>query len=304
MSYPRIASRVFSSMWALRPMELASLLNVLQSRMAGERAAPETLHALREGASDRFRLTHYTGGKENIYAIAEGDANGGSKLVAAADTVLIFGSGILGKHLSAMEEDCAGGLSVDRLQAALQTAAADPAIKNIILHLDTPGGVATGMEETALLIEQISQTKNVVAYVDSLCASAGMWIIAACDYIYVTPSADVGSIGVYSALFDLSAHYAKEGVKVELFKDGAYKAAGYPGTSLTDEQRAKILEDVMECSGTFKASVKKYRPHVSAETMQGQCFTGAKAVEAGLADHVVHSLADVLSDLAALKHLG
>jgi signal peptide peptidase SppA len=303
MSYAHIANKVLHAKWAITPAMLGSILSVLHSRMAHDHLSPEAAKAFTAHSPDRrFAVSKYsaTTGLELPDAPAN-DVAPASATQTAPTTAVVFASGILGKHLSSMEEMCAGGLSVDRLTLALEEAAADPSIKNIVLWLDTPGGVVTGIPETRDLVAKIRETKTIVAYCDSLCASAGYWIASACDYIYCTRSADLGSIGVYSALLDVSAMYAAAGVKVELFKDGIYKAAGFPGTTLTDEQRAEILQSVLDTSTAFKADVTEARPQVKAATMEGQCLTGADAVKAGLADALVGSLAEVLADLAALK---
>lgn len=325
MSYARILSKVFNEKWAITPGMLASILGVLQSRLVGETNQTITAKNSRRGLTVKHYIPGHATALEDIkvaiidnagkreVALSELSAEDIPQLVPASDsapsalsavqnqTIVIFGSGILGKHLSSMEEDCAGGLSVDRIQEAITEAAANPAIKNIVLWLDTPGGVVTGIPATADLIAQVRQTKTIVAYCDSLCASAGMWIAAACDRIYCTRDAELGSIGVYSALHDLTAMYEKAGVKVELFKDGIYKAAGFPGTSLTDAQRADILAGVLETSAAFKADIRKYRGAIKDEVMQGQCFTGQAAIAAGLADDLVSNLDDVLRDLALLS---
>lgn len=296
MSYARIISRVQNEKWAIMPDRLAALYGVLLSRDAGH-----ALPALAPSGVPRgLKVSRYAAG-----AIVPDAADGSAVQPASAapGVAVIFASGVLGKHLSAMEEDCAGGLSVDKLQAALSAAAADPAIGTIVLHLDTPGGVVTGIPETRDLVRRISSSKTIVAYCDSLCASAGYWIASACDYIYATRSADLGSIGVYSALLDLTVHYAQEGVKVELFKQGAYKAAGFPGTSLTDEQRAEIQSGVDDLASQFKADVRESRPQVEASAMEGQCLMGISAVKAGLADVIVADLAEVLADLARVPVL-
>lgn len=295
MSYARIISRVQNEKWAIMPDRLAALYGVLLSRDAGQALPP-----LAPGGSNRgLKVSRYAAGA----VVPDTGSDSGVQPTASPGVAVIFASGVLGKHLSAMEEDCAGGLSVDKLQAALSAAAADPAIGTIVLHLDTPGGVVTGIPETRDLVRRISAAKTIVAYCDSLCASAGYWIASACDYIYATRSADLGSIGVYSALLDLTVHYAQEGVKVELFKQGAYKAAGFPGTSLTDEQRAEIQSGVDDLASQFKADVRESRPQVEASAMEGQCLMGISAVKAGLADVIVADLAEVLADLARVPVL-
>lgn len=277
--YPRIIHRVFNSIWALEPAMMNTVLTLVHTRLAGEDFQGPALERERS---------------ESVEDVAR--------------TRIIFASGIVGKHLSAMEQMCAGGLSLDRLALELEDAASDPGVSDIVLWLDTPGGVVTGTPETASLIRSIAAVKPIVGYCDSLCASAGYWLLAGCDMIYATPSAELGSIGVYSALYDYSDWMAKEGVKLELFKAGDFKAMGLPGTQLTDGQRA-LLKDkvdaiyteftgwVAACRGT--ASTAREASTVDLATMQGQTFRGEAARAAGLCDAIVTGLDQVLDELAA-----
>jgi signal peptide peptidase SppA len=326
MSYARIIQKVFHSPWAIHQPMLGSILTVLGTRLAAEQAAltpadsaDATAPAAQFGGgrSGQFRLDRLAvdrfgelvnwSDRAHRAGLAQARAGGSyaaayeSEIAAApaGQTMVIFGSGILGKHLDSMEETCAGGLSVDKIQAALREARDDDKVASVILHLDTPGGIVYGIAETAALVRQIATTKPIVGFGDSQTASAGYWILAATDHIYVTPSADLGSIGVYSAFYDYSAMCAQKGIKVELFKDGIYKGAGFPGTSLTDEQRTLIQEEVNLCSADFKAAVRAHRAGVTDETMQGQCFFGKQAIAAKLADSLVNSLEEVVADLAA-----
>jgi signal peptide peptidase SppA len=254
----------------------------------------ERVHA--QALAAYYEAGGYEGGGLAAYQQSAASA---TAALPAGQTLVIFGSGVLGKHLSEMEEACAGGLSVDRLQAALGEARDDDKISAVVLHLDSPGGVVYGIAETAALVRSIRERKHCVAYCDTLAASAAYWIVSACDYLYLTTSAEVGSIGVYSAVVDYSEWCAKQGIKVELIKDGTFKGAGFPGTTLTEEQRAKIQSDVLACSVAFKADVRAHRgATVSDDTMQGQCHLSADAVRLGLADAIVPDLAAVLRDLA------
>lgn len=327
MSYPRIIQKVFHSPWAIHQPMLGSILTVLATKLAGEQASiAEGLPANtgRVGAVEgyargrrfgvsRFGVSRFGElvdfeAKALAAGWAKGDREAGdfntaayqAELAAApaGQTMVIFGSGILGKHLDSMEEICAGGLSVDRIQAALAEGRDDGKVASIIVHLDSPGGVVYGIAETAALIRSISALKPIVGFCDSQAASAAYWILAACDSINVTSSADLGSIGVYCAIFDYSAWCAKEGIKVELFKDGTFKAAGFPGTSLTDDQRAHLQGEVNACSAQFKADVRAGRAGIADGTMQGQCYFGQQAVDLKLADAVVPGLDAVILDLA------
>ena len=284
--YPRIIHRVFHSYWAIQPGMLDTILTLLHTRLAGISAvrAEEDLEP----------------------GLVEEEEMASEEIVQK--TVILFAKGIVGKHLSALDMMC-GGLSLDALSRRLEEAAADETVREIVLWLDTPGGVVTGTPETAALIRRIrAQGKTVVGYCDSLCASAGYWIMGACDGIYCTRSAMLGSIGVYSALYDYQGWMEKNGYKLELFKAGDYKAMGLPGTELTKQQRKLLQDEVDAIYGEFTSAVTGDRGEVTdfheavkigKETMQGQTFRGHAAVAAGLADVVVDGLEDVLADLRA-----
>jgi ClpP class serine protease len=327
MSYPHILRAVFNSPWALEPGTFGPIFHTLHTHMfAGEQrpAAAVTvgtdpilrLTGMGRSSMGRFGIDRF--GKQGdrlinhsarIYAEASRRAETPGdfqQIVQEEEAALppgqilhIFGSGILGKHLSSMDELCSGGLSVDRIQEALRLARDDDKVAAVMLQLDTPGGICYGMAETAALVRSIIATKNCAAFCDSLTASAGYWCTCGADYFYLTPSSDVGSIGVYSAFVNYVEWCKKAGIEVQLVTDGGtYKGAGYPGTALTPEQLANIKAEVMSCSQAFHADVRLGRAGVGDATMQGQCFTGQAAVDAKLADALVNDLEDALADLA------
>lgn len=336
MSYPRILQKVFHSPWAIELPMLGSILAVLATRLADDQqhviaalpaesgpgaGLPANIplaYARGQRASAGLQLARWGvdrwGARVNFSALAheaglKASYAGGSYMQAyqaelasapAGQTMVVFGSGILGKHLDSMEEMCAGGLSVDKIQAALEEAGSDEKVASVVLHLDTPGGTVYGMPETCALISEVSAAKPIVGFCDSRTASAGYWILSACDSIYLTQSADLGAIGIYSALFDCSEQLKKLGISIELVTDGGkYKGAGAFNLPMTPEQKAEVKDGVMLFSGFFKGQVAKARPGVTTDTMQGQVFTGQQALDAKLADSLVNDLDDVIEDLAA-----
>jgi ClpP class serine protease len=91
-------------------------------------------------------------------------------------------------------------------------------------------------------------------------ASAAYWIGVTADAIFAEPSAEIGSIGVYSAFLDESRAFEMEGLKTELFKTGKYKGMGMPGLPLTEDQRALIQAEVDRVNKQFARveQVKKF----------------------------------------------
>jgi protease-4 len=275
--YPRIAAALLSARWCITPAALAAIRNTFEAACAGRLRADE--HMPMPGQPDD-------------YEEAEPVMDKGILVVPV--------HGVCARYLSAMETDC-GGLDLNDTEKTLREAQADPRVQGIVLHFNSPGGTVTGIPELASLIRTISETKPVIAFTDAQCCSAAYWLASACDSIVVTPTADVGSIGVYSALVDESAAWAQEGYKLELMKAGKHKAMGIPGLPLAPEDRALIQAEVDSIYAMFTADVVANRARngatVAEDTMQGQTFMGGTAVAVGLADRVVGSLTDLLAAL-------
>ena len=115
-------------------------------------------------------------------------------------------------------------------------------------------------------------------------ASAAYYLAAGADAIVASPSAEVGSIGVYIPWMDYSQQLAAEGLKADpiVNKEGDLKALGFTG-SLSAEQRAYLQTRVDDDFADFKAHVLKHRD-VSPEAMRGQTLSGKQALATNLID--------------------
>jgi len=191
-------------------------------------------------------------------------------------------SGIIDHDASALDE-MFGSVDVDGLRAIVGSAVEDTTINAIVLDFDSPGGIVTGVPEAAAFIAEASKEKPIVAYTDSMCCSAAYWLASGAGAILCSPSAEVGSIGVYLPVLDLSAYYAAQGVAVDLIKSGDLKAAGYPGTKMTDEQRADLQAGVNDIHAMFIRSISASR-NIAKEALRGQSMMGERALENGLVD--------------------
>ena len=199
-------------------------------------------------------------------------------------------AGVIGRHLSQLDMEC-GGCDIDRVADALREADADPAVLGIVLDVDSPGGAVGGVSECAWAVRGLS--KPVVAYAADLCASAAYWVASAADELLVGPTCEIGSVGVYCAILDKSKLYDRAGLRVELLASGGNKAAGYPGTSLTDGQREVLQGQVDYIASLFKSAVLASRT-IEPSLLDGRCLVGAQAVSAGFADET-GTLADAIA---------
>ena len=98
---------------------------------------------------------------------------------------------------------------------------------------------------------------------------------------------------------DSSAAFEQAGLKVEVFAAGKFKSAGTPGTSLTDDQREWLQAEVEETAADFRAAILARGRKIPDEAMEGQTFSGRKAMRLNLAG-MVTSRADALVRLRTL----
>lgn len=201
--------------------------------------------------------------------------------------------GTLLQHASMLDKMC-GACSYDDIVRDLGVACSVRALSKIVLHIDSPGGMCRGNQEAAARVAAIRESGiRIEAVTDTVMASAAYNLAAGCHRISCTPTAMVGSIGSMSAMLDASLAYEMRGLKVEVLASGPLKGAGWPGTSLTPEQRDYLQGLVDKYAGMFKDHVRAYRP-VDEEAMQGQVFIGSAARDVGLVDDEVEEVGNCL----------
>lgn len=192
--------------------------------------------------------------------------------------------------------------SMQRLTAAVQTAAADPAIAGIILDIDSPGGSVQGTEEFAQAVFDARQVKPVTAVANSLAASAAYWVASQASELYASPGAEVGSIGVYTIHNDISGALRQDGIAVEIISAGKHKTELAPYGPLSPEARAHVQSTVDQYYASFVAAVARGRGKTLGAVRdgmgQGRTYLPADAKAAGMIDGVA-TLAQVVGKMQA-----
>ena len=206
--------------------------------------------------------------------------------------------GVISREISNMERAC-GGFDLLDLHAMLATANSDPAVRAIVLDIDSPGGSVTGTEEAAQAVR--ASGKPVMASVSGMAASGAYWIASQSRAVYSTESAETGSIGVYMALLDETVALERDGLRVDLIKSegSPLKAAGIPGVPLSPEQRADMQAQVDYLYARFVSAVSSTRRRLSADATKGGTFYGSAAKSAGLVDSIA-DLPTAIRDAAKL----
>lgn len=186
-----------------------------------------------------------------------------------------------------------GACDVDSIREMCLYAAGDPTIETVILYLDSPGGIYTGVPEAAAAIAELAQVKPVIAFTDTRACSAAYWLASQASEIYLTQSASLGSIGVYSIYTDASKAYEQMGVKINAISVGTFKLAGAPFKPMTAEEEAMFQADIQRIGDEFHGAILANR-ELSADVMQGQVFSSELAVTNNLADGIVGSFDELI----------
>lgn len=180
-------------------------------------------------------------------------------------------------------------LGHDAIRQAVAAALADPAVRAILLSIDSPGGVVQGTKELADFLTEAAAQKPMAAYANGLCASAAFWLAASTGRILAPATALVGSIGVIMCLEDYSGLYEKMGLRLEYIASGKFKAAGSSGKELTDEDRAYFQDRLDRLHAIFKADVRSRLGLEAAEAdwAEAQLMVAGQAQALGLVSSIV-----------------
>jgi serine protease SohB len=189
----------------------------------------------------------------------------------------------------------------EEVTAILDVATADD---EVIVRLENHGGV---VHEHGLAASQLARIRDrdirLSICVDKVAASGGYLMACVASKIYVAPFAILGSIGVLAQIPNFNRLLDSHGVDFEQITAGKYKRTVTMFGENTDEDRAKLKEELEEVHGLFKSAVSTYRPDLDLDKVAtGEHWYGSRALELGLADEIKTS-DELLTELAADREL-
>ena len=270
MTHTHLIQAVFGEPWLITPAAHASIREIVKAHVLTPRATK------REG-------TDVCGEAVELESMTV--ENGVARIPVA---------GVLGRKLSSFEKG-AGAVDFADIEKDLDEAEDDPRVRSIVLVFDSPGGMCNGTPELAERIE--ASTKDVWAWVPGGCYSAAYWLACSCEGIFCATSAGVGNIGVYIPWYDESQAFENAGIVADPITSGPYKAMGFPGTSLSAEQRQQLQDMVNSRAEDFKEQVRRNRGDIGDELMLGQAFDAKDALALGLIDGIYRSLDDMIQSV-------
>ncbi len=268
--YGHITRAIFDRPWAVQEATLKLIVDVVRRRAAGDPLSQDQIIE-RLAAAAQFN----------------GERTGGGTVGPVAIIPLY---GLISQRMGLMSM-ISGGTSIDALRGDFRDALADPAVRAIVFDVDSEGGSTDGVTEFASEIRAArGGSKPIVAQVNTLCASAAAWLALQCDEVVITPSGEIGSIGVWAAHEDDSAALEMAGVKITLISAGPYKTEMSPYQALTDHGLATVQEQVDTFYSMFLADVAKGRrttiDNVASGYGEGSTLLAQKALAAGMVDRI------------------
>lgn len=208
--------------------------------------------------------------------------------------------GTLSQRMNPM--DFPGDTSLEAFATAFNQVLGDPSIDSIVIEVDSPGGSVYGVDELAAQIFAARGTKRIAAIANSLAASAAYWICTAAGELSVSPSGEVGSIGIFAVHEDWSQAEGRAGLDVTLVDAGKYKTEGNQHEPLGDTARAELQRRCNRYYGMFVRAVARQRGVSQADVHegfgQGRIVGAADALKMGMADRI-ETIDELLARLAA-----
>lgn len=198
--------------------------------------------------------------------------------------------------------------SLAELRSTLRQAVSDDEVGSIVLDVDSPGGRVDQVPETADEIRAAARQKPVVAVANAQAASAAYWLSSQASELMVTPSGQVGSIGVIAVHQEMSKLAENLGVTITVMRAGQHKAEANPFEPLTDEAQQYLQGQLNSYYDMFASAVAKGRG-VPKSTARGEAFgegrmlMAREAVKQGMADSV-GTLEDAVGRAAKLASDG
>jgi protease-4 len=162
-------------------------------------------------------------------------------------------------------------------------------VKAVVVRINSPGGAIAPSQEIYAAVQRMK--KPTVASLDSVAASGGYYIAAACDQIVANPGSIIGSIGVILQWFDMKELVRWAKLKPETITSGALKDAGSPYREMTEGERAYFQSIVAQLHTQFVRDVahgrkEKMKYDEVAKIADGRVFTGEQAHDLKLVDEL------------------
>ena len=190
------------------------------------------------------------------------------------------GGALFGPRVALVEVD---GIivDVDDIVRELKGYRENPAVRAVVVRINSPGGVVGPTQEVHDALMRLRQAgKPVVASLGSVAASGGYYIAVAADQIYANPGTLTGSIGVIMQMANVDQLMKKVGVDYVVVKAGQFKDIGNFSRPMSPDERRVLQTLLDDVHAQFIDAVAAGRHLDRAQVVQfadGRVFSGTQA---------------------------
>jgi len=254
--------------WAILPDRLLEIQAIYAAHLRGEGIDIEALEA---------KIGRKLDNAPQGYEVRDGAA-------------LIPLRGVIAPKMNLMSQ-MSGGSSSELFVRDVAAALNDPAVKSLVLMVDSPGGAVAGTPAAAATVMAARDVKPIATLAEGTMASAAYWVGSAADRVYASSAVDqVGSIGVVATHTDVSGQQQALGLKTTEIVAGRFKRIASQYGPLSDAGQQTMQSQVDYLYSLFVGDVALQRgvtpDKVVADMADGRVFIGQQAVDAGLLDGI------------------
>jgi protease-4 len=181
-------------------------------------------------------------------------------------------------------------MAADSMRDALAAAIDDPAVKAIVLRIDSPGGSYVAADTIWRQVDRARrQNKPVIVSMGNVAASGGYFVAAPARAIVADPGTLTGSIGVFGGKIVLQGLWQNLGIGWDGVQAGANAGIDSPNRPFSPSGWQHLEATLDRIYADFLgrvASGRKLTPDATRAVAKGQIWTGIDARERGLVDEL------------------
>ncbi|WP_394824344.1 signal peptide peptidase SppA [Pendulispora albinea] len=185
-------------------------------------------------------------------------------------------------HMSSVASD-------EAIIQVVRRARQDPAVRAVVLHIDSPGGSALASDRIHHELVRLAAEKPLIACMANVAASGGYYVAAPAHVIVAEPTTVTGSIGVIAARFTPEPLLSRLGIHTSSLRRGAHAGLLDPAGPLTDDERGAIEKEIDGIYRGFVQVVSDGRKKTVDEVhavAEGRVWVGRDARTRGLVDEL------------------
>ncbi len=180
-----------------------------------------------------------------------------------------------------------GVVTSDDIIESLDKADNNPAIKAILLDINSPGGSGVAADEIGQKIKSLNKTT--ISVIRDVGASAAYWIASTTDYIFANKLSFTGSIGATGSYLEFSKFLQEYNISYQRFVSGELKDMGSALKEPTETEREiyqKIIDDAKDIFVEEVALNRNLTIEAVDEMATGQIYLGKDALGLKLIDEL------------------